>query len=114
MASRRIERVNRRIKEVASRAILYELKDPRVGFCTVTKVETSADLKTAKIHVSVMGRQEDERNTFRALEHARGHIQGKIAAELATRFSPVIEFIPDQTIKASIRIGEILRKDRET
>jgi len=113
MATRRIERINERIREIVSTTILYEMKDPRVGFCTVTRVETAADLKSAKVYVSVMGRDADQRRTMHALEHARGHLQGKVADGLRTRFSPVIRFVADPSIKASIRISEILRRDRE-
>ncbi len=113
MATRRIERINERIKQIVSTAVLYEMKDPRVGFCTITRVETAPDLKSAKVYVSVMGREVDERKTMRALGHARGHLQGKVAEGLGTRFSPVIRFVRDTSVKASIRISEILRNDRE-
>ena len=114
MAARRIERINAVIKQIASKAILFELKDPRIGFCTITRVETSPDLQTAKVFVSVMGSASEQKKTIAAIKHARGYIQGEVAKGLKARYSPTITIIEDPSIKASFHISELLRKDQET
>jgi len=115
--TRRQARIARIIKQVASRVILYELSDPRIGMVTVTRVEPSRDNRCAKVHVSVMGNPTKVRTSMRGLRGARAVIQAEVAkhltTRLTTRFTPVLKFVEDDSIKRSIRVSELLRKARE-
>jgi len=110
MPSRRMERITNIIKQCASETILYELKDPRRGFVTVTRVEVTADLRHAKVFVSVLGEEPQQRTTLRALHSARGFIQTRIAQNLSTRFSPEIVFALDKSPARSIEISQLIDK----
>lgn len=108
MASVRHERVQEQIKQVASRIILYELKDPRLGFVTVTRVDLSPDLRFAKIFYSVLGDDTDIKLTQRAIRHAKGHIQREIARNVRLRFAPEISFEFDESPRKSIELAHII------
>ena len=91
-------------------AILAELKDPRIRDVTVTYVEVSADLRHAKIHVSVMGDEARQRLSLAGLRSAAGFLQSKVAKRIDTRYTPRIEFLLDQGVKKSIEVARILRE----
>jgi ribosome-binding factor A len=91
-------------------AILAELKDPRVRDVTVTYVEVSADLRYAKIHVSVMGDETHQKLTLRGLQSAAGFLQAKIAERIDIRYTPKLTFMLDQGVKRSIEVAKILRE----
>jgi ribosome-binding factor A len=110
MKTHRLARVAEVIREVASETILFELRDPRVKGVTVTRTEVSADLQHAKVHVSVMGTQQEQKLCMRGLEHAAGFIQSKLAARLQTRFTPVIRFVLDQGVKKSIEVTRLINE----
>ena len=105
-----MEKVAEAIRQVVSMAILAEIKDPRVRDVTVTFVEVSGDLRTAKVHVSVMGDDTHQNLTLRGLESAAGFLQSKLARELELRYTPKITFLLDQGVKRSIEIAKILRE----
>lgn len=107
--SRRTERVSEAIREVVSRAILFELKDPRVSGVTVTRGEVTGDLRHAKVYVSIMGTETEQRLSLRGLESARGFLQRKVAERLETRYTPHIEIVVDDSIKRSLEMSRILR-----
>jgi len=107
--SRRTERVSEAIREVVSRAILFELKDPRVSGVTVTRGEVTGDLRHAKVYVSIMGTETEQRLSLRGLESARGFLQRKVAERLETRYTPHIEIVLDDSIKKSLEMSRILR-----
>lgn len=107
--SRRTERVSEAIREVVSRAILFELKDPRVSGVTVTRGEVTGDLRHAKVYVSIMGTDAEQRLSLRGLESARGFLQRKVAERLETRYTPHIEIVVDDSIKKSLEMARILR-----
>ncbi|MBX9656798.1 30S ribosome-binding factor RbfA [bacterium] len=107
--SRRTERVSEAIREVVSRAILFELKDPRVSGVTVTRGEVTGDLRHAKVYVSIMGTETEQRLSLRGLESARGFLQRKVAERLETRYTPHIEIVVDDSIKKSLEMSRILR-----
>ena len=109
--SHRKGKVEGLIKQEISRIILHEISDPRCGFCTVTGVNLSADLRTANIFVSVLGEEAEQRTTMRALEHAHGFIQKRLFQELKLRYAPSIKFHLDNSIERSIRISQILREE---
>jgi ribosome-binding factor A len=110
MSQRRVQKVSEAIREVVSMAILAEIKDPRVRDVTVTFVEVAGDLRTAKVHVSVMGDETHQNLTLRGLQSAAGFLQAKLARELELRYTPKITFLLDQGVKRSIEIAKILRE----
>jgi len=89
-------------------AILAELKDPRIRDVTVTYVEVSADLRHAKVHVSVMGDEARQNLSLQGLQNAAGFLQARIAKRIELRYTPRLNFILDQGVKRSIEISEIL------
>lgn len=104
----RIQRLQARIKERASQVILHELKDPRLGFLTLTKVKLTRDLSFATIYYSILGNDAERSRTQKALEHARGFIQREVAKVLHTRIVPTIQFSFDESVEGSIRISRLL------
>ena len=110
MKTFRPARVAEAIREVASETILFELRDPRVKFVTVTRAEVSGDLQHAKVYVSIMGTESEQQRTLRALTHAAGFVQSKLAGRLQTRFTPVITFVLDKGVKNSIEITRLINE----
>ncbi len=110
MSSRRVEKAAEAIRGVVSMAILAELKDPRVRNVTVTYVEVSADLRHAKVHVSVMGDETQQNLSLRGLQNAAGFLQAKIAERIEIRYTPKLTFILDQGVKRSIAVAKILQE----
>ncbi len=108
MSSRRALKLAEAVRHVVSSAILFELKDPRVRDVTVTYVEVSEDLRFAKVHVSVMGDEKQQRLTLRGLQSAAGFLQAKCAEKIETRWTPKLTFVLDQGVKRSIEISRIL------
>jgi ribosome-binding factor A len=111
MTSDRMRRVNEAVREVLSAAITSELKDPRVGFVTVTAVETSPDLRHARVFVSVLGNPGERRRTLKALDNAHGFLQRKVGAELRIKNTPQLQFVYDDTPERGMRITELLDDD---
>jgi ribosome-binding factor A len=96
------------MREVLSGAITSELKDPRVGFVTVTAVETAPDLRRARVFVSVLGGEGVRRRTLDALRHAHGYLQRRVADELRLKHTPTLEFAYDESAERSLRIAELI------
>src|SRR5580692_10252849 len=110
MSSRRTAKVAEAVREQVSTTILVGLKDPRVKNVTVTRVEVSPDLRSAKVYVSVMGDEKMQKLTLRGLESARGFLQAKLAERVQIRYTPVLHFQLDQGIKRSIEASRLLRE----
>lgn len=110
MTSRRTAKVAAAIRQVVSSAILFEMRDPRVKNVTVLRTEVPPDLRTAKVYISILGDDKDERLTLQGLNSARGWIQSRIADELQLRLTPVLTFIVDQGVKKSIEVSRMLRE----
>lgn len=108
MSSRRVLKVAEAIREVVSMAILTELRDPRISDVTVTFVEVSADLRSAKIHVSVMGSEAKQKLCLHGLQNAAGFLQQKVAHRIETRYTPRLTFLLDQGVKHSIEVSRLL------
>jgi len=89
------------------------IKDPRVGFVTITKVEVTRDLSFATVYFSVMGSEEEKEETLQALEHASGYIQGQLGKGLRIRKVPRLRFKVDRNLEHSLRISELLEKIRK-
>lgn len=90
-------------------AILTEMKDPRVRNVTVTYVEVAPDMRSAKIHVSIMGNETQQNLSLRGLQNAAGFLQHQVAEKIDTRYTPRLQFVLDQGVKHSIAVAEILR-----
>jgi ribosome-binding factor A len=111
----RMRRVNEAVREVVSTAIAGDLKDPRIGFVTVTSVDTSPDLRHAKVYVSVFGEEQQRADTLAGLARSRGYLQGRVAGELRLKHTPQLDFRYDDTPERGARITELLREgDRST
>ncbi len=108
MPSRRAQKVSQAIREVVSMAILADLNDPRIRDVTVTYVEVSGDLRSAKVHVSVMGDETHQQLSVKGLQSAAGFLQTKIAKRVDLRYTPRLNFILDQGVKHSIEISRLL------
>jgi len=113
MAGARMRRINEVLREVVGAAIAGELSDPRIGFVTVTAVETSPDLRTAKVFVSVLGDAEEREATLSALRSSHGVIQSRIAAETRMKRTPTLTFHYDDTIEQGVRISQLLEETAE-
>jgi ribosome-binding factor A len=103
-----MRRVNEVIREVLGAAIATDLKDPRIGFVTITSVETSPDLRHARVFVSVLGTPEEREATLDGLRSAHGVLQSKIASEMRIKRTPTLDFQYDDTIDQGMRITELL------
>jgi ribosome-binding factor A len=108
MSSGRMRRVDEAIRQVLGDAVAGELKDPRVGFVTVTDVRTSADLRHARVYVSVLGDAEQREATMAGLRSAHGFLQGKVAAELHLKRTPTLEMHYDDTTDRALRIDALI------
>jgi len=113
MTGDRMRRVDEAMREVLSGAITSELKDPRVGFVTVTAVETSPDLRAARVFVSVLGNAGQRRRTLDALRGAHGYLQRRVGSELHIKNTPMLEFVYDDTAERSQRINQLLSEGDE-
>jgi ribosome-binding factor A len=107
-----MRRINEVLREVVGAAI-GELGDPRIGFVTVTSVETSPDLRTAKVFVSVLGSEEEREATLAGLRSSHGVIQSKIAAETRMKRTPTLSFRYDDTVAKGVRISRLLEEEPE-
>jgi ribosome-binding factor A len=103
----RMRRVDEAMKKVVSETI-PTLKDPRIGFVTVTAVETSRDLDHAKVWLSVFGSEKQRDRTLEALEGAAGIIQGRINRELKLRRTPQLEFVHDRAVEGGVRMTKLI------
>ncbi len=110
MGNRRTAKVAEAIREVVSSTILFELRDPRIQHVTVLSVEVPNDLRTAKVHVSVMGDESQQRLTMGGLDAARGFLQGKVGDRVNLRFTPILSFELDEGVKKSVEASRILRQ----
>jgi len=108
MAGARMRRINEVLREVVSAAVSSDLSDPRIGFVTVTSVETSPDLRSAKVFVSVLGDEREREATLEGLRSSHGVIQARIAAETRMRRTPTLTFHYDDTIEKGVRISKLL------
>jgi len=111
MPGPRMRRINEVLREVVGAAISGDLSDPRIGFVTVTSVETSPDLRTAKVFVSVLGSEEEREATLAGLRSSHGVLQQRIAAETRMKRTPTLTFRYDDTIERGVRISELLEDE---
>lgn len=111
MTGSRMRRVDEAVRAVLSDAITRDLKDPRVGFVTVTAVKTSPDLRHARVYVSVLGDEAARADSLEGLRSAHGYLQRRVAGELRLKHTPALEFAYDDATERGMRIAEILERD---
>jgi ribosome-binding factor A len=108
MQGKRLERVNQLIKEEISTLLQRELKDPRLGFVTVTEVDVTPDLKHAKVYVSVLGTEAQWASSLAALESAKGFVWAWLRRHLDLRVTPELSFRPDRSMEHAAHIQSLL------
>ena len=108
MPTARMRRVNEVVREVLGAAIATELKDPRIGFVTVTDVDTSPDLRASRVYVSVLGSEEERERTLAGLRSSHGVLQAAINRELRLKRTPTLSFHYDESIERGDRISRLL------
>jgi ribosome-binding factor A len=110
MRSGRMRRVDEAVRGVLSDAITTRLRDPRVGFVTVTAVKTSSDLRHARVYVSVLGDDDAREASLEGLRSAHGFLQGLLATELRLKHTPTLTFTYDESIERGMRITQMLEQ----
>lgn len=113
MSSERMRRVDEAIRQVIGDALSCDLKDPRVGFVTVTDVKTSADLSHARVYVSVLGDPDTREDTLAGLDSAHGYLQSRIGRELKLKRTPTLEFSYDDTTDRAMRVDALIEAEIE-
>jgi ribosome-binding factor A len=107
----RMRRVDEAVREVLSDAISLKVKDPRIGFVTVTAVETAPDLRRARVFVSVLGDGAVRKRSMDGLRSAHGVLQRVVARELRLKYTPTLEFIYDDTSERGLRIARLIDQE---
>lgn len=110
MSSRRISKVNEAVRECVAMEILCKLRDPRVKNVTVLRAETAPDMRTAKVYVTVLGDEKVQALTMHGLRAAKGYLQSQLADRLQTRYTPVLTFVLDPSVKKSIEASRLIRE----
>jgi ribosome-binding factor A len=107
----RMRRVNEALREVVAAAIASDLEDPRIGFVTVTAVDTSPDLRSARVYVSVLGSETEREQTLAGLSSSHGLIQSAIAREMRLKRTPTLTFHYDEGPERGVRLSRLLEED---
>lgn len=113
MPYKRVDRVNALLQRELGQIISEELTDPRIPFATVTAVETTPDLRTARVHVSVLGDEATRREAMTALEGAKRHLRHTLGERTELRYVPDLVFALDRSAERAARISSLLREARE-
>lgn len=113
MTYKRTDRVNALLQRELGMLISEELRDPRIAFSTVTAVEVTSDLKTARVHVSVLGNDEEIASTMQALDEAKAYLRHELGARVDLRFVPELAFVSDRSAERSARIATLLREAKQ-
>jgi len=109
---RRVERVASLIREIVSTEIVTGLSDPRVAFVTVTGVDVTNDMRFADVRLSILAEPKEQEECFRAIRHAHGRLQEKVADAMVMKFCPVLRFHQDPAVKRSVEISAVIAKAR--
>ncbi len=112
MTTDRMRRVDEAIREVLSDAS-QGLKDPRIGFVTVTDVKTSPDLRRARVYVTVLGDEAERKASLEGLQSAHGLLQRRVATELRMKRTPTLDFVYDVTTDRAMHLEEILAEEEQ-
>jgi len=110
MSGERMRRVDVAMRQVLGDALAQELKDPRIGFVTVTDVKTSSDLRHARVYVSVLGTDPEQDATLDGLRSAHGFLQGRVAGELHLKRTPELRFELDETAERAARLERLIEE----
>ena len=110
MRSQRLSRIDHEIQRVVGTLISSELKDPRLGFTTVTRVEVTSDLRHARVFVSIIGDRHVARQTMDALGHAAKFLRGELGHQIALRYVPDLLFVEDRSTERAIAVSKTLRE----
>ena len=113
MTSHRANRVAEEIKREVTKLLLEEIKDPRIGFVTVTDVEVTPDIRYAKIFVSIYGDDEAKVQSLKALDNVKGLVRGELGKRMRLRYTPEISFKFDPSIEYGARIMKLLGEVKE-
>jgi len=113
MTYKRADRVNALLQRELGVIISEELRDPRIGFSTVTGVECTSDLRTATVHVSVLGDDDQIASTMAALEEAKAYLRHELGSRVELRFVPELSFVNDRSAERAARISTLLREAKE-
>jgi ribosome-binding factor A len=113
MSFKRADRVNALLQRELGTLISEELRDPRIAFSTVTAVEVTDDLRSARVHVSVLGDDEQIASTMRALEEAKAYLRHELGSRTELRYVPELAFVSDRTAERAARISTLLREAKE-
>ncbi len=110
--SRRTERVSNLVRNAIGQLLLSKISDPRIdpAVTSITRVEVPEDLLTAKVYVSVMGDEPQQRRTVQGLRHAAGHIQELMMQSISLRHTPILEFAPDTGFKKTLATYAIIEE----
>ncbi len=111
MAISRMRRVNEVMRQVISDTITSDLSDPRLDMVTVNSVDTSPDLRHAKVFVTVLGDDEAREDALAGLKRAHGLIQGRVARETSMKHTPTLTFEYDESVETGLRIAALLDSD---
>ena len=109
--AQRMRRVNELMREVIGSAIATELEDPRIGFVTVTSVDTSPDLRTARVYVSVLGGEAEREASLEGLRSSHGVLQSAIASQTRIKRTPTLSFHYDETPERGVRISRLFEDE---
>ena len=110
MTRQRPERFQEALRQEISLIVQNEIKDPRLGFITITKVDLTKDLRYARVYFSVLGKDADKNKALKGLNSAKGYIKGLVADRIKLRFMPEISFKIDDTLENTQHIYELLNK----
>jgi ribosome-binding factor A len=110
MSTARMRRVDVAMRQVLGDALAQDLKDPRIGFVTVTDVKTSPDLRHARVHVSVLGTDAEQETTLEGLRSAHGFLQTRVASELRLKRTPELTFELDHTAENAARLERLIEE----
>lgn len=113
MSYKRTDRVNALLQRELGQLISEELSDPRISLATVTAVETAPDLRSARVHVSVLGSEEQGHQALQALEGAKHHLRRVLGERTELRYVPDLVFALDRSAERAARISSLLREARQ-
>ena len=111
---RRARQVGDLVRAELARLVREELRDPDIGFATITGVDMSPDLQSARVFVSVFGPQEQFQLSVAALNHAAGHLRGLVGRNCGLRLAPELHFVEDHSIEQGARIEELLKSIKDS
>jgi ribosome-binding factor A len=113
MSVRRVERVSQEIRDEIATMIGRELKDPRIGFVTVTRVDLTPDLRFARVYVSVLGDKAQQDKSLEGLKQASGFVRREVGRRLRMRLTPDVQFIYDKGVDATARVAVLLNEVKD-